>query len=71
MDLGEVRRPAPRDAAVAGVTVVLDHRTLALGDGAFWRFALYWLGIKPGGAFVSWQLLQAVKARAEALAGGG
>jgi len=50
----------------AGTTVVLEHRTLALDQDAQRRFALYWLAIKPGGAFVTWQLLKAVQRRAEA-----
>jgi hypothetical protein len=53
------------DERESGLTVVLEHRTLALDEEARQRFALYWLGIKPGGALVSWMLLQAVKARAE------
>lgn len=51
----------------AGLTLALEHRTLALDETARQRFALYWLGIKPGGAFVTGQLLAAIRRRAEAL----
>jgi hypothetical protein len=50
-----------------GYRFTLEHRTHALSPTARWKFALYWLGIKPGGNFVSWLLLQAIKRRAEAL----
>ncbi len=55
------------DDPAAGVTLVLEHRTLALDDEARRLFGLYWLGIKPGGAFVTGQLLKAVRRRAEAM----
>lgn len=48
-----------------GYRLTLAHRTHALSPAARWKFALYWLGIKPGGNFVSWLLLRAVKRRAE------
>ncbi len=51
----------------AGLTLALEHRTLALDEQARRLFALYWLGIKPGGAFVTAQLLAAAKRRAEAM----
>ena len=41
--------------------VVLEHRTQALGASARLRFGLYWLVIKPMGAFVTYQMLQAVR----------
>ncbi|HMN31613.1 MAG TPA: hypothetical protein PKE45_25925 [Caldilineaceae bacterium] len=50
-----------------GYRLTLEHRTHALSPTARWKFALYWLGIKPGGNFVSWLLLRAIKRRAEAL----
>jgi hypothetical protein len=50
-----------------GYTLTLEHRTQALSPAARWKFALYWLGIKPGGNFVSWLLLRAIKRHAEAL----
>ncbi|MBV7331541.1 hypothetical protein KFU94_25555 [Chloroflexi bacterium TSY] len=49
----------------AGCNLTLEHRTHALSSAARWKFALYWLGIKPGGNFVSWLLLRAIKRRAE------
>lgn len=45
--------------------LVLVHGTHALSDEARRRFALYWLGIKPGGNLVTWLLLRAIKAIAE------
>jgi hypothetical protein len=51
-----------------GYRLLLDHRTQALSQSSRWKFALYWLAIKPGGNFVSWLLLRAVKRRAEAMA---
>lgn len=44
----------------------LIHGTHALSDRARRNFALYWLFIKPGGNFVSWCMLRAIKALAEA-----
>ncbi len=50
----------------AGETLLcLEHRTRATDAKAAQRFALYWLAIRPGGAFVSRQLLRAVARRAE------
>lgn len=46
--------------------VELEHRTHALSQSARRKFALYWLVIKPGGAFATKLLLNAVKRRAEA-----
>ena len=46
-------------------TLVLEHRTHALSEEAQNQFARYWLAIKPGGAFMSKLLLNAVKNRAE------
>jgi hypothetical protein len=48
-----------------GYHLVLTHRTHALSLAARWKFALYWIGIKPGGDLVSWLLLRAVKTLAE------
>jgi hypothetical protein len=48
-----------------GYRFTLEHRTQALSPAARWKFALYWLGIKPGGNFVSWLMLRAIKRRAE------
>jgi hypothetical protein len=48
-----------------GYRFTLEHRTQALSPTARWKFALYWLGIKPGGNFVSWLMLRAIKRRAE------
>jgi hypothetical protein len=39
-----------------------------LSDRARKQFARYWLAIKPGGGFVTRQMLGAVKRRAELLA---
>jgi hypothetical protein len=50
-----------------GYTFTLEHRTHALSPTARGKFALYWLGIKPGGNFVSWLMLRAIKRRAERL----
>jgi hypothetical protein len=52
--------------AVTGYRLILEHRTHALSLSARRKFALYWLAIKPGGNFVSWLLLRAVKRQAEA-----
>ncbi|MBX3013091.1 MAG: hypothetical protein KF832_16355, partial [Caldilineaceae bacterium] len=46
--------------------LTLEHRTHALSPAARRHFALYWVAIKPGGNFVSWLLLRAIKRRAEA-----
>jgi hypothetical protein len=45
--------------------LVLEHRTQALSDESRRRFRRYWRVIKPTGAFVTKQLLWAVKVRAE------
>jgi len=45
--------------------LVLEHRTQATDALAHQRFARYWLVVRPGGAFVSRQLLRAVARRAE------
>jgi hypothetical protein len=52
---------------LAGYRFTLEHRTHALSPAARWKFALYWMGIKPGGNLVSWLMLRAIKRRAEAL----
>lgn len=49
----------------AGYTLTLEHRTHALGPAARRGFRRYWLVIKPGGNFVSWLLLRAIRRRAE------
>jgi hypothetical protein len=49
----------------AGYRLTLTHRTHALSREARWKFALYWLGIKPGGNLVSWLMLRAIKQIAE------
>jgi protein-S-isoprenylcysteine O-methyltransferase Ste14 len=55
-----------RALAGPGETLLcLEHRTRATDARAARRFALYWLAIRPGGAFVSRQLLLAVARRAE------
>lgn len=53
---------------VQGCTLTLEHRTHALSEHARKQFARYWIAIKPGGGFVTKQMLAAVKAKAEALA---
>jgi hypothetical protein len=49
----------------AGYHLTLTHRTHALSPQARWKFALYWIGIKPGGNLISWLLLRAIKSIAE------
>jgi hypothetical protein len=56
------------DDPVMGCTLTLEHRTHAMSEHARKQFARYWLAIKPGGGFVTHQLLGAVKHRAEAIA---
>ena len=46
--------------------VTMEHRTHALGPVARAIFGVYWLTIKPMGAFVTWQMLRAVRRRATA-----
>ena len=48
------------------VWLVLEHATRALSSISECKFSRYWLVIKPLGAFVSRQLLRAVRRRAEA-----
>jgi hypothetical protein len=60
--------------ATKGYTLTLEHRTHALGPEARRGFRRYWIAIKPGGNFVSWLLLRAIKRLAErehAAEGGG
>lgn len=45
--------------------LTLEHRTHPIGLGARLAFGLYWLVIKPTGAFVTWQMLRAVARLAE------
>lgn len=45
--------------------LVLEHATEALSADAGHKFHRYWLFIKPGGAFVSRQLLKAIRHRAQ------
>jgi hypothetical protein len=56
------------DVDAAGCTLVLEHRTHAVDARARRLFSLYWLVIKPGGAFMSQLLLRAVRRRAESAA---
>lgn len=49
---------------VAGTLLVVEHRTLPLDETARKRFGRYWKVIRPAGAFVTRQLLQAISARA-------
>jgi hypothetical protein len=49
----------------SGCRLTLMHGTHALSRAAHGKFALYWLLVKPGGNFVSWLLLRAVKSIAE------
>lgn len=48
-----------------GTLLALEHRTQPTDAAARRRFARYWLAIRPGGAFVTRQLLTAVARRAE------
>jgi hypothetical protein len=45
--------------------LLLEHRTQPLSDESGARFKRYWRVIKPSGAFVTKQLLWAIKRRAE------
>ena len=52
-----------------GTLLALEHRTQPTDAAARRRFGRYWLAIRPGGAFVTRQLLKAVARRAERAAG--
>lgn len=54
------------DEQAGGCRVTLEHRTHAMSEQSRKLFALYWIAIKPGGGFVTRQLLRAVKRHAEA-----
>ncbi|MCC6454831.1 MAG: hypothetical protein IT328_07815 [Caldilineaceae bacterium] len=49
----------------SGYRLTLTHGTHALSPASRWKFALYWLAIKPGGNLISWLMLDAVKSLAE------
>jgi hypothetical protein len=54
-------------AGAAGRWLVLEHATHALSPIAEKKFRRYWRVIKPGGAFVTGQLLKAIDRRAATL----
>lgn len=51
--------------AGSGYRLSLIHGTHGLSAAASRKFAFYWLGIKPGGNFVSWLMLRAIRTLAE------
>jgi hypothetical protein len=57
-------RVAPTEVA-GEYWLVLEHATRALGADAERKFQRYWRFIRPGGAFVSRQLLKAIRNRAQ------